>query len=58
MLDENDYFELFCGMVDQREAFSFISKLDNCQRSSPSRISDMPRAGFEVAQNLNSGFLE
>ena len=32
----------FCGMVDQREVFSLISSWDHCQRSSPSRISDMP----------------
>ena len=30
----------FCGMVDRRKAFSFISSRDHCQRSSPSRISD------------------
>ena len=33
----------FCGMVDQRKAFSLISSRDHCQRSSPSRISDTPR---------------
>ena len=38
----------FCGMVDQRKAFSLIS----------SRISDTPRAGFEPAQNLSSGSVE
>ena len=48
----------FCGMFDQRKAFSLISRLDHCQRSSPSRISDTPRAGFEPAQNLSSGFVE
>ena len=37
----------FCGMVDRRTAFSFISSHDHCQRPSPSRISDTPRAGFE-----------
>ena len=31
---------------------------DHCQRSSPSRISDTPRAAFEPAQNLSSGFVE
>ena len=46
----------FCGMVDRRKAFSLISSRDHCQRSSPSRISDTPRAGFEPAQNLSSGF--
>ena len=48
----------FCGMVDQRKAFSLISSQDHCQRSSPSRISDMPQAGFESAQNQSSGFVE
>ena len=48
----------FCGMVDRRKAFSLISSRDHCQRSSPSRISDMPRAGFEPAQGLSSGLLE
>ena len=48
----------FCGMVDQWKAFSLISSRDHCQRSSPSRISDMPRAGFEPAQNLSSGLVE
>ena len=48
----------FCGMVDRRKAFSLISSLDHCQRSSPSRISDTPRAGFEPVQNLSSGFVE
>ena len=37
----------FCGMVDRRKAFSLISSRDHCQRSSPSWISDTPRAGFE-----------
>ena len=37
----------FCSMVDRRKAFSLISSQDHCQRSSPSRISDTPRAGFE-----------
>ena len=48
----------FCGMVDRRKAFSLISSRDHCQRSSPSRISDTPRAGFEPAQNLSSDFVE
>ena len=30
----------------------------HCQRSSPSRISDTPRAGFQPAQNLSSGLVE
>ena len=48
----------FCGMVDRRKAFSLISSRDHCQRSSPSRISDTPRAGFEPAQSLSSGLVE
>ena len=47
-----------CGMVDRRKTFNLISNQDHCQRSSPSRISDMPRAGFERAQNLSSGFVD
>ena len=45
-------------MVDRRKAFSLISSRYHCQRSSPSRISDAPWAGFEPAQNLSSGFVE
>ena len=48
----------FCGIVDRRKAFGLISSRDHRQRSSPSRISDTPRAGFEPAQNLSSGFVE
>ena len=48
----------YCGMVDRRKAFSLISSRDHCQRSSSSRISDTPRAGFEPAQKLSSGFAE
>ena len=48
----------FYGMVDQRKAFSLVSSRHHCQRSSPSRISDMPRAGFEPAENVSSGFVE
>ena len=48
----------FCGMVDRRKTFSLISSRDHSQRSSPSRISDTPRAGFELAQNLSSGLVE
>ena len=48
----------FCAMADRRKAFSLISSRDHCQRSSPSRISDTPRAGFEPVQNLSSGFVE
>ena len=48
----------FCGMVDQRNAFSHISSWEHCQRSSPLRISDIPQAEFEPVENLSSGFLE
>ena len=48
----------FCGMADRRKAFTLISSRDHCQRSSPSRISDTPRAGFEPAQSLNSGLVK
>ena len=48
----------FCGMVDWQKAFSLISSRDHCQRFSPSRISDTPRAGFEPVQNLSSGLAE
>ena len=45
----------FCSMVDLRKAFSLISSRDQCQRSSPSRISDTPLTGFEPPQNVSSG---
>ena len=48
----------FYGMVDRRKAFSLISSRDRCQRSSPSRISDTPQAGFEPVQNISSGLVE
>ena len=44
----------FCGMVEQRKVFLLISSRGHCQRSSPFRISDKSRAGFEPAQNLSS----
>ena len=46
----------FCGMVDRRKAFR--TSRDHCQKSSPSRISDTPQAGFEPPQNLSLGFVE
>ena len=49
---------VFCSMVDRRKAFSLIFSQDRCQRSSPSWISDTPRAGFEPAQNLSSCLVE
>ena len=48
----------FWGMVNRRKAFSLISSRDHCQRSWLSRISDTPRAWFEPALNLSSGFDE
>ena len=54
----SDELNCFCGMVDQQKVFGLISSWDYCQRSSPSRISNMPRAGFEPAQNLSSGLVE
>ena len=44
----------FCGMADQREAFSLISS-GIIVRDPPHLRS--PRTGFEPAQNLNSGQL-
>ena len=48
----------FCGMVDQRKAFSLISSRDHYQRTSLLQISDTPWVGFEPAQNLSSDFVE
>ena len=48
----------FCDMFDWRKAFRLISSRDHCPRSSSSRISDTPRAGFEPVQNLSSGLVE
>ena len=46
----------FCGMVDQQEVVSLISRLGHCQKFSPLWISGMPGAGFEPVQNLSSKF--
>ena len=46
--------ELFLW-YDRRKVFGLIW---HCQRTSSSRISDTPVAGFKVAQNLSSGFVE
>ena len=48
----------FCGMVDRQKVYSLISSRDHCQISSPSRISNMPRTGFEPVKNLSWGFVE
>ena len=50
--------DCFCGMVDWRKAFSLISSRDHRQRSSPLRIFDTSKAGFEPAQNLSLGLVE
>ena len=56
---ESMMMNCFCGIVNRQKAFfSLISSLDHCERSSPSWISDTPRAGFEPAHNLSSGFVE
>ena len=48
----------FCGVVDRRKTIRLISIRDHCQRSSPSPVSETPRAGFETAHNLSSGLVE
>ena len=48
----------FCGMANQQKAFSHFSSQDHFQWSSQLRITNMPQAGFEPAQNLSSGFDE
>ena len=48
----------FCGMIDQQKALSLISSRDHCERSSPSRISNMLLAEFEPEQNLSSDLAE
>ena len=49
----------FCSVADRRKTFiSLISSRNHCQRSSPSRISDTPRAGFQPAQNLSPNLVE
>ena len=37
----------FCGLVDRRVASSLVFSQEQCQRFSPSQISDMLRAEFE-----------
>ena len=50
--------ELFCSMVNGRKANSLIFRRDHCQRSSPLQIYDTLQEGFEMVQNLSSGFVE
>ena len=56
--DELMTMNCFCDMVDGQKAFSFIFSRNYCQRSSPSRISDMPWAELEPVENLSSGLVE
>ena len=48
----------FCSMVGRTKGVSLISSRNHCQRSTPLRISNMTRAGFESAQNLSQNFVE
>ena len=43
-------------LADERRLCLIFSR-DHCQKSSPSRISNTPRARFEPVQNLNSVFV-
>ena len=45
-------------LTGEKRLFSLISSRGHCQRSSPSRICDTPRAISEPAQNLSSNFVE
>ena len=45
-------------LTGEKCLFSLISSRGHCQRSSPLRICDTPRAIFEPAQNLSSNFVE
>ena len=45
--DDDDDDEWFCGMVDERNVFSLIASQDHFHTSSPSRIYNLPQAGFE-----------
>ena len=44
----------FCGIGDRRKVFSHISSRHHCYEFSPWETTDIPRSGFESAQNLNS----
>ena len=48
----------FCCIFERQKAFSLISSLDLCQRSSPSQFSNTPWARFEPAQNLSLDLVE
>ena len=49
---DHDHDELFLWYGWRQKAFSPIYSRDHCQRSSLSLISDTPRTGIELAQNL------
>ena len=48
----------FCGMGGRWKEFSVISSGSYCQISTPSRISNTPRAGFEPTQDPSLGFVK
>ena len=48
----------FCGMVDQWKAFSLISSRDHYQRSSPSWISEVLRAGSNLRRTWVPAWLK
>ena len=48
----------FHGTANQQKAFSLFSSQDHNQRSPKSRITNTLQAGFEIEQNLSSGFDE
>ena len=48
----------FCRMVYWWKELSLISRRDHCQRFSPSQISDMSQARFELVQDLSPNFVE
>lgn len=55
---DDDDDEYFCDMVEQWKAIGFIFRQHHYQRSSPVRISDTPREGFEPVWSVSSDFLE
>ena len=57
-LDDDDGDELFLWYGWLMKGVYLISSQNHCQRFLPSRVCDTPRAGFEPAQNLNSGLVE
>ena len=61
----NKFLLILAWLLIKRIAFVWygwptkgVYSRDQCQRSSPSRISDTPRARFEHTQNLSSGLVE